>query len=207
MLKATSLPLSSWSFTDDWALSLNLSTIQQVTQMTINSDLKLDCNPAAEAWARAKNIPVITDPKQQHSDAWSKFSCEYYHPNKPGLSKGAKIGIGLGVGLPVLTILLYFSSREVRKNVARREATLKPPPPPYNHELDDRHALGVPGHQHAEALPTYRPRTSETERAVSMSDVSSLSDDGERSTRDHAPPSPIGERNDEEHSGLGIRTE
>ncbi|KAF8861604.1 hypothetical protein BDZ45DRAFT_687428 [Acephala macrosclerotiorum] len=132
----------------------------------------------------------------------------YYHPEKPGLSKGEKIGIGLGVGLPIFIVFVYFLNRDGRKNAARREAKTKPPPPPYDHELDDRRALGVPGHEHAEALPTYRPRTSESTASVSdVSDVSSLSDDGgERSINEHEPPSPNVVPGEEVQRELGIRT-
>ena len=66
------------------------------------------------------------------------------------------------------------------------------------------HAQDLTGHEGPAALPTYVPRS---ERAVSVSDVSSLSDDdGERAIHEQVPPSPVGEPGDGIHRGLGIRT-
>lgn len=161
-------------------ISLDLSTMKEVHQLHIASDVSLDCTSAAESWARIRNTPLITGPQDQHNNpAWQGFMCSSSSTSQTGLSNSTKLKIGLAMGLavPVLLVLVYFIHRRFER---RRAREIKPPA--YEHELDDRYG-------HGEALPSYVPR--EIERAGTLSEVSSLSDaDGIRRSLDEGQVSP-----------------
>jgi hypothetical protein len=160
--------------------SLDLSTMKELHQLHITSDMPLDCTLAAENWARIQNTPLIKDPNDQRTNpTWQGFMCGSPLTLKTGLSKTTKLEIGLiiGIGLPAILILGYYIYRSFAWS---RAGEVKPPA--YEHELDDRYG-------HGEALPSYAPR--ETETAETLSEVSFLSDsDGSRRSLDEEPVSP-----------------
>lgn len=160
--------------------SLDLSTMKELHQLHITSDVSIDCISAAENWARIRNTPLIKNPNDQRKNpAWQGYMCESSSASQTGLSESTKLKIGLSMGLavPVLLILVYFL---YRKLAWRRAREVKPPA--YEHELDDRYG-------HGEDLPSYVPREAET--AGTLSEVSSLSDgDGARRSLDGGTVSP-----------------
>ncbi|KAE8447178.1 hypothetical protein EG329_011009 [Mollisiaceae sp. DMI_Dod_QoI] len=199
-LNFTLAPLESLGFLNLQGniTGFGLSTIEQLLQIRIFSSVPVNCTPAAETWARVNNIPLITDPHQQDSNVlWKGFHCEYFQQSgDSSLSKAAKLGIGLGIGLPALLVFGYLFYRASRRNASRWAK----PPPPYDHdyELDDRHGHGV---GNVEPLPTYAPRATET--AVTISEVSSLSDIDEEHPRHENVPTTTDERPDDGvHAGV-----
>ncbi|KUJ06365.1 uncharacterized protein LY89DRAFT_692498 [Mollisia scopiformis] len=173
---------------------LGLGTIQELQQLSISSDEPLDCGIVSDDWARIQKTPLITNPDQQHGkSAWKGFRCD--STRKLPISKATKLklGLGIGLGLPAFAALLFFVYKEITWHRARAVK-----PPPYEHELDDRHERGEP-------LPTYAPRRM-SETAVTVSEVSSLSDFDEDDRRHEGGPPSLLEESGENAGYMETRT-
>lgn len=88
--------------------------LNNIVQMTIDSSVPLDCSPAAAAWKRA----------QPGQSGKYGFYCTSPHP--PGWwPLGAKLGLGLG--LPALLVILYFTYSTWKRNKGTIKDREKPP--------------------------------------------------------------------------------
>jgi hypothetical protein len=119
--------------------------------MDIMSNYRLNCGPAKTSWKRANATYV----EHWGSTMGSGFNCQGA-PAKH-LSGGAKLGIGLGIGIPCLMLLGIFVRRYNNKlekeALARRQAALSDPEEAIEAEAE------------MDVLPQYSAR-SEHEREV-----------------------------------------
>jgi len=96
----------------------SITSISNVTRVSIISDHDLDCSPAISAWERSN-----------HSIESYLFTCEGpKHPKKRKTPLG--LGLGLGIGLPALAAIGYCIY--LCKKRTSQKPKLKDTPPEYD---------------------------------------------------------------------------
>jgi hypothetical protein len=98
-----------------------LSSLQSVQQISIESNITIDCSTAEAAWTRVSGS----------SSSSGNFFCSTLFVSKPKLSTGAKVGIGVGAFLLMMVLLLigWFLTRRVKKKALKKAE---------NHQLQER---------------------------------------------------------------------
>lgn len=107
-----------------------MSTVTDLGEVIIKSDLDIDCSPAIDAWDLSHNRTEI-------------FSCKGpVHP--PKSKRPLKLGLGIGLGIPAFLALCYGFYLLIKKNSRELELQklkYQDTPPEYN--------MGIP--------PKYNP--------------------------------------------------
>ncbi|KAL2070503.1 hypothetical protein VTL71DRAFT_13529 [Oculimacula yallundae] len=134
----------------------NITSLQSIKVLTMQSDLNLRCGRAKKKWIQL--YPGEADKKYM-----SGFYC-YEKQKKP--FPGTKVGIGLGIGIPVILIvaLVYWRGKRERKLNAAKDQL-----PDYETEMETRRTGG------GEVLPEYVP-SGDRRSTGGASTVSALSD-------------------------------
>ncbi|KAG4432242.1 hypothetical protein IFR05_012275 [Cadophora sp. M221] len=144
----------------------NVTSLQNVTErMIIGSDLSLDCGPGKEIWLR------------MHPEDATKsyYSSGYYCPKTPKKPfPGKQLGLGLGIGIPVLLLVAAVIWR--RRRDSKKETAKKNRLPDYETEMATRRTGA------GEVLPEYAPPRDRrsTDRASTVSSLGNMARPTER---------------------------
>jgi len=137
--------------------SYNITSLTNISDyLYIDSELSPDCSPGKEKWLELH--PEYSDRKTYIPG----FSCN----EKPKKHfPGKEVGLGLGIGIPLLVIVAAVIWR-CRRNSKKKEAAKKDPLPDYETEMETRRTGG------GEALPEYAPPRDESGSGASSSESS-----------------------------------
>lgn len=112
---------------------ISMSTVTDLGEVFINSDLDIDCSPAIDAWDLSHNTT-------------QKFRCTGpVHP--PKSKRPLKLGLGIGLGIPAFLVVCYGlyllnkQNTKVSRELKLRKLKHQDTPPEYN--------MGIP--------PKYNP--------------------------------------------------
>lgn len=115
--------------------SLNMSTVNHIFNLQVNSSLELDCSSAGSAWLRAGNSPGI----------WTYQCNGYGNPSTKKPFKLNKMGLGLGLSCGVfftaVPCILFWLARRNKRSSTAVPKTMPPayepgPPPIYLRESE-----------------------------------------------------------------------
>lgn len=124
---------------------LNMSSVNDLWSVHVNTTLPLDCSSAASALERTGGLLGDWD-----------YSCEGY--GNPGTKKKKDIalplGIGLGLGIPILTLLMVYIVKGKKK---RDAAMLDKMPPGYSMHALSEYPPEYPPPAESEDPPEYPP--------------------------------------------------
>ncbi|PVH82198.1 hypothetical protein DL98DRAFT_570743 [Cadophora sp. DSE1049] len=145
----------------------NITSLTNISDyLYINSELSPDCGPGKEKWLELH--PEYSDRKTYIPG----FGCD----EKPKKHfPGKQVGLGLGIGIPLLVIFAAVIWR-CRRNSKKKEAARKDPLPDYETEMETRRTGG------GEVLPEYAPprEESSSDRSSSVSSLSNVARPAER---------------------------